>query len=374
MKPVYFDSFASMPTLPCVRSAMAETLGGHSANPHSTHTLGLEAAQSVDAVLEALADLYGGLPENYVLTSGATEANNLAIREGVRMVQRSRIVTTAVEHQCVLQSAYASAKAGASITVCPVEMDGSLAVSSLEAALKEGPALVSIMAANNEVGSLNDIAALAVVSHEANSLFHTDAAQITTHCEFNVEDLDVDLASFSAHKIGGPIGIGALYVGERAAAMGPLIAGGGQQEGRRSGTLSPLLCDGYAAALRTWKEQGEELRQKADKSVAIVCRVLADLLEDFPLLGPDLQGRHRANLAIRLGDNADYVFAHMFNRVCVSDGAACSSGAIRRSHVLDAIRLPMDAHMMRLSFHPHLERETVLRGANTVREALLAHG
>ena len=370
MKPIYFDAFASIPMLPAVRDAMQASLNSHLGNPHSEHVIGMEAARSVESAKDALAVLYGGNPSDYVLTSGATEANNFALREGWRRESRDQIIISAVEHKCVMESARRSGANGAKVDVCPVKIDGTVSVDNLSYMLSERTSLVSVMAANNEIGSLNTVGRLCASAHNIGAYFHTDAAQMTTHGDFNVDDTDVDFASFSSHKIGGPIGIGALYISPKVGALRSLIEGGSQQGGMRAGTLSPLLCSGYAVALAEWTVNGSAMRIAIDQSIGRISTILGEFTKPKNMFGPPLGKRHRANLAIRLQAEADIAFANLFGRVCVSNGAACSAGTIERSHVLNAIGAKSNEHLMRISVSPNLQDTDVRKGASALLEAL----
>lgn len=352
MTALYFDAFSTMPLLPEVKTAMCQGLEADVGNPHSHHLHGLIAARSIDRVRSSLAKCYGGHPDNYVLTSGATEANNFALRQGWQWGGRTGVIFSAIEHKCVIESARRAGEDGAQFRSIPVEPNGCVNLNAYAEMLKMGPSLVSIMAANNEIGTINDVEHLCCLAQAVGARFHTDAAQITTHDDFSVDLTGVDFASFSAHKLGGPIGIGALYISPIVSGLRPLTEGGGQQGGLRSGTLSPLLCEGYAAALDVWTERGAVLRKKNSELMGLLQNTLGEFAADERIFGPAFPIRHRANLALKVKGDPELILAQLFGGLSISDGATCSAGSIARSHVLDAIHAPRGEHLLRLSVNP----------------------
>ena len=263
--PVYLDHHATTPLDPRVLDAMLPYFTERFGNPHSAqHAHGWAAEQAVDAARAQVAALIGALPEEIVFTSGATEANNLAIRGAVRAGDRRHVVTCVTEHPCVLETCRALRGDGFDVTELPVRADGLIDLEEVRSALRPDTALVAIMTANHEIGVLQPLAEIAMLCRERGILLHTDAAQAAGQIPLDVAALGVDLMSLSAHKLYGPKGIGALYV-RRGVRLLPLFAGGGQERGLRPGTLPTALCVGFgqACALAQAELAGEAARVRA---------------------------------------------------------------------------------------------------------------
>jgi cysteine desulfurase len=306
-------------------------------NAASPHVLGHESAALVATGRRQLADLLGCSVGELVFTSGATEANNMALHAALSRGQR--LITSAVEHPAVLETARTFARERhIGLTVLPVSGDGRLAPEALEYALQDsGSDIVSIMAANNETGVLFDLEKIVAIAHAAGAIVHTDATQLVGRLPVNLSTLDVDLLSLSAHKFGGPQGIGALFI-RRGLQLGvsPLLHGGGQENGWRAGTLNVagIVGTGAAAAAAQANMAAEAAR----------VTVLRDMLEDslldlIPGARPNgCQGRRLPNVSSITfpGAPADAVLARMPD-VAASDGSACSSGSPLPSHVLLAM-------------------------------------
>jgi cysteine desulfurase len=341
-RPVYLDYQATTPTDPRVLEAMLPWFTEKFGNPHSTsHGFGREAADAVEAARAEVAALIGADAREIVFTSGATEANNLALKGAARFRRqhegRDHVVTLATEHKCVLESARALEAEGFSVTYLPVEADGLVRPESLEAALTERTALVSVMAAHNEIGVLQPVAALAERAHARGAWFHSDAAQAAGKIPLDVASMGIDLLSISGHKLYGPKGVGALYVRRRPRVrLLPLIDGGGQERGMRSGTLPTPLCIGLgrACALAAAEMEAEAAR----------LRVLRDrLLAGLSRKVPDL--RVNGSMAQRLAGNLNLGFPGLdavellaaCEGVALSTGSACSSAEVEPSYVLRAL-------------------------------------
>jgi cysteine desulfurase len=342
--PIYLDYQASTPLDRAVGDAMRPYLDGWVGNPHSDHAFGWPAASIVEDARTAVADLIGADSGEIVITSGATEANNLALRGLIHSAPRHRdhVVVTAIEHKCVLTSALSLQEHGFHIDVVPPEPNGIVDPGRIERALGDGTALVSVMLANNEIGTLQPIAEIAELCRARGIVAHTDAAQAVGKIPVDVLSLGVDLLSLSGHKIYGPQGIGALYISrECPVALHPLMLGGAQQDGRRAGTVPVMLCAGLAAAC---KIAGE--RMTADHAHALRLRTLfLDALRlEFPNLtvNGDLEKRLAGNLNIRLpGCDADSLLARLRGQLAASTGSACNSGLIEPSYVLLALGLTL---------------------------------
>ena len=341
-RPVYLDNQATTPCDPRVLAAMLPWFTEQYGNPHSAeHRMGQDAAAAVEAARAEVAALIGAEPREIVLTSGATEANNIAIKGAARHARRfgdprRRVVTVATEHKCVLESVADTAEDGFEPVVLPVGPDGRLDPAVLRAALAEPTLLVSVMAVNNETGVIQDIAALAAIARDAGALFHTDAAQAAGKIAIDVRG--IDLLSLSGHKLYGPKGVGALYVRRRPRVrLAPLFSGGGQERGLRSGTLPTPLVVGLGEACRLARG---EMAEEAARLTQLRDRLLAGLRRRVPELQVNGSLRHRipGNLNVTLPVPAlDLMRA--VPELCVSTGSACSSAAIEPSYVLRAIGL-----------------------------------
>ncbi len=332
---IYLDYQATTPLAPDVLAAMMPYLSGFIGNPHSIlHRAGRAAKAAVELARDQVSTALGVAPETIIFTSGATEANNLALRGVMELAPpgRRRLITVATEHRCVLDTALDLRARGHDVTVLPVQSDGLVDISQFQAALGVDVALVSVMAVNNEIGVIQPLSEIARLAHAAGALVHSDCAQAFTKIPLSVSDFD--LASFSGHKIYGPGGIGALYV-RSGVALRPQMTGGGQEAGLRSGTLSPALCAGMgAAAVRAAAPQAVPVRQLFDAALA----ALADCPVPWHLNG-STTARYFGNLNICFpGIDSARLIADV-RSVMLSTGAACAASAGRQSHVLAALGL-----------------------------------
>ncbi|MFH5927215.1 cysteine desulfurase family protein [Roseomonas xinghualingensis] len=346
-RPAYLDNQATTPVDPRVLAAMRPWWEANFANPASIeHAMGREAEVAVEEARAHVAAMIGAEAREVVFTSGATEANNLAIKGAARFAAgqgtgRRRIVTVATEHKCVLESVRDLAAEGFDPVALPVRPDGLLDLETLREALTVPTLLVSVMAVNNEIGVVQDIAALAATTHEAGALFHTDAAQAAGRIPLDVNAMGIDLLSLSAHKLYGPKGIGALYVRRRPRVrLAPLLSGGGQERGLRSGTLPAPLIIGFGEAARIARLESalDEGRIAGQRQ-----RFLTALEAGIPGLrvNGNRERRVAGNLNITLPGGVDaQAVMKAAPGVCVSTGSACSSASIEPSYVLRAIGLP----------------------------------
>ncbi len=336
---IYLDYQATTPLDPRVRAAMDGFLDRGGGNPHSaTHRYGWQAAQALDAARREVAALIGARPEEILFTSGATEANNLAILGHAAAVPGKRhIVTSAIEHPCVLGACRHLESQGYDLTLLPVDSEGLVGPEALEAALRPETALVSVMLANNEIGTVQPVAELAALCRARGITFHTDAAQAAGKIPVDVGALGVSLLSLSAHKMHGPMGVGALYL-RTGTALAPRSFGGGQERGLRPGTVPVWLAVGLGAAARIARQ---ELPAEAPATEALRDRLLAGLRARIPdlavngALGPRLPGN--LNLRCPGVHGEDWLIAA--EAVAASTGSACGSGSQEPSHVLQALGL-----------------------------------
>ena len=373
-RPVYLDNQATTPVDPRVLDAMLPWFTERFGNPHSAeHRMGSEAEDAVEAARAEIAALIGAEPRDIVLTSGATESNNIAIKGAARHTlavgtDRRRIVTVATEHKCVLESVADLRAEGFEPVVLPVESDGRLDPARLVEALATPTLLVSVMAVNNETGVVQDIPALAAIARTAGALFHTDAAQAAGKIPLNVDGLD--LLSLSGHKIYGPKGVGALYVRRRPRVrLAPLFSGGGQERGLRAGTLPTPLIVGLGVACRFAAAERE-----ADE--ARIAELRHRLLEGLTVpvqLNGSREHRIAGNLNLRFPAPALDMLARMPD-LCVSTGSACSSAAVEPSYVLRALGLDDAAaqNTLRIGLGRFTSRADVDFAAHALSEAARA--
>lgn len=313
-------------------------------NPAScTHRYGWDAQAGVEKARKQVAQLIGAKPEEIIFTSGATESDNLAIK-GASRTNRERgnhIVTLAIEHHAVLDSCRRLEKEGFDITYLPVSADGLLDLAELEKALTSRTILVSVMAANNEIGVIEPIREVGRLCRDRGILFHTDAVQGIGKIEIDVEAMNIDLLSISGHKIYGPKGVGALYVrrGEPRLKLTPIIDGGGHERGARSGTLNVPGIIGLGKACEICRE---EMPREPDR-----LRFLRDRLKDSILsqledvyINGSMEQRLPNNLNLSFGGVEAESFLMALNDVALSSGSACTSTTESPSYVLQALGLP----------------------------------
>ncbi|MCL5798794.1 MAG: cysteine desulfurase [Gammaproteobacteria bacterium] len=374
--PIYLDYAATTPVDPAVARAMGSCLTseGTFANPASvTHRPGRAARARVEDARARVAELLHADPEEIVFTSGATEANNLALTGVFRALrpERTRIVVSAIEHPSVLDTAHALAEEGADVVVVGVDPEGRVDPAVLEPLLDERTALCSVMHVNNELGTVQDIERLGALCRSRGVLFHTDAVQSAGKIPLDVHALAVDLLSLSAHKLYGPKGIGALYV-RRDLPVGlvPLIHGGGHERGRRSGTLATHQIVGMGEAYRLAVER---LSEDPPRVAALRDRLVE-------LLTADGLGRLNARGAERVSGIASLTFPgvvgetllYFLGDLAVSQGSACGAARGESSHVLKAIGLsPLEAHAtIRFSLGRETTEDEIARAAALVRAAV----
>ena len=322
-------------------------------NPHSAdHTLGWKSSLAVEQAAAQVASLIGADPDEIIFTSGATEANNMALLGLARRVRpissRRRFILSEIEHKCVLAAGRAiSAQHGLPVDHLPVDQEGRVLLASLENALNEDILAVSIMAANNEIGTIQDIQKISERARNAGAIFHCDAAQAPISMNLRGITEHVDMLSLSAHKMYGPKGIGVLYIRrELQDRLEPLIYGGGQQNGLRSGTVPTALCVGMGAAAELLSDDEAMqnralLRQRRDRFL----EKLSGLPWSTRLNGPTGASRHPGNANICFeGFFAQDILQVLQPHLAASTGSACTSGIPEPSHVLKAIGLsPEDA-------------------------------
>jgi cysteine desulfurase len=349
-RPVYLDNQSTTPLDPRVLDAMLPYFTEGFGNPHSeSHVYGKEAAAAVERAREDVARLIGADPREIVFTSGATEANNLALKGVAHFARahkqtgrepRDRVVTLATEHKCVLESAAALGREGFAVVSVLVEPNGLVSLDRLAEALDGRTLILSVMAAHNEIGVIQPLAEIGALCRSRGVLFHTDAAQAFGKIPLDVEAMKIDLMSISGHKIYAPKGIGALYVRRRPRVrLLPLFDGGGQERGLRSGTLPTPLCVGLGRATAIAREEmeaeGARLRGLRDRLQASLTRRVAGLR-----VNGDPEHRLPGNLNLSFpGLTAPELIAAC-STVAMSTGSACTSASVEPSYVLRALGLP----------------------------------
>jgi len=372
------DAQATTPPVPEVLAAMRPYLEEVHWNPHSAHRGGRRARAALEAARAEVAALLDAEPAEIVFTSGATEANNLALKGllAERSGPRQRLVTFATEHACVLETARHLARLGVPVSILPVTREGLPDMDAYQAALAEGDvALVSAMAVNNEVGAIWPIPALARLAHAAGALFHTDAAQAAGKIDCRLSPggglAGADLVSLSAHKMHGPKGIGALRV-PQGLRLAPLLDGGGQEAGLRSGTQAPALAAGFGAAARLAREELPARLAHARCLMTIALSLLAPV--PHRVNGPDPLGPARwpGNLSVRFpGLDSARIIARL-PEVALASGAACASGSGKPSHVLAALGLRAEEARatLRLGWHARSTEAEVRDGIGRLVETV----
>ena len=338
---VYLDYQASTPVCESALEKMHPFLNEEFANPHSSqHIAGIKSFQATERAKVEIADFINADPGEIIFTSGATEANNLALIGLCRAnSSRNRILISAIEHKCVIAPAEHLRSLGYKIDFIPVTSDGVIDMKRYEAMLGGDVKLVSIMAVNNEIGSIQPIRECASLAKSHGAIFHTDAAQSPVCLKLDVRDMNIDLASLSSHKMYGPKGIGALYASnELQSKMQPIIWGGGQQNGLRAGTLPTHLCVGFGAAAKYLHENRTQNIKAIKENRDYFWSELQKKLNSVHLIGPHLKNRHVGNLNIAFKQiDADTLLGMLQTNIAASTGSACTSGIIEPSHVLAAI-------------------------------------
>ena len=340
---IYFDHNATTPVDPAVMAAMTGALRDHFGNASSIHAFGQDAKAALDDARASVADLIGARSQEIVFTSGGTESDNLAIR-GVAEAQdtgkRRHLVATAIEHEAVLQTFKALARHGWTTTLLPVDRTGIIDPADAEAAITDETALVSVMHANNEIGTIQSIAEIAAIAHRRGALCHTDAVQTVGKLGVDVTHLGVDLLSLSAHKFNGPKGVGALWI-RRGARLVPSMTGGRQERNRRAGTenIPGIVGLGVAARLAHRKHAVE-----VERIAELRDRLESRILDSVPntLVNGDQSRRvaNTTNISFDRVEAESLLIALDLEGVAVSTGSACSSGTLEPSHVLRAMGLP----------------------------------
>ena len=338
--PIYLDYQATTALDPRVLKVMVPFLGEKFGNPHSVdHSYGWEAEAAVEVARNQVAALIGATDKDIVFTSGATESNNLAIK-GVGFAYhgtKNHIITVKTEHECVLACTRSLENMGFTVTYLDVDQKGMIDLDALKTAITEQTSIVSVMAVNNEIGVIQDLAAIGQICKERGIIFHTDAAQAVGKIPLDVDEMNIDVMSISGHKIYGPKGIGAIYVRPDTHII-PLFDGGGQEQGLRSGTLSPALCVGLGKACAV---AGTDMDKDWEHVGKLSQRLLGKLtvaLNSVKLNG-SVVSRYPGNLNFTFSGVKSDLLVSNLRDIAISTGSACSSAKHQPSYVLEAIGL-----------------------------------
>ncbi len=363
MREIYLDYNATTPVDPEVVKAMLPYLEKYFHNPSSLYKGSFKVRTDVESAREKVAKLINARPEEIVFTSGGSEADNMAIK-GVafsRSQKGKHIITSSIEHHAVLHTCQFLEKMGFEVTYLPVDRYGLVDPDDLKKAIRKDTILVSIMLANNEIGTIEPIKDLAQVAHEHDVLFHTDAVQAVGKIPVDVKDLGIDLLSMSAHKFYGPKGVGALYI-RKGIKISPLIHGGSQEKNRRAGTenVAGIIGMGKAAeiALEEMGEEERKIRPLRDKlEEGIVSRIPEVIVNGHP----ERSLYNTLNICVKYIEGESMLALLDAQGISASSGSACTSSSLEPSHVLLAIGIPHEiAHgSLRFSFGKHNTREDV---------------
>ena len=341
-KQIYLDHAATTPVREEVVEAMLPYFSENFGNPSSIYALGQDASDDVAAARETLANIIGAKPREIYFTSGGPEADNWAIKgfAHANAKKGKHIITSSIEHHAVLHTCQALEKEGFEVTYLPVDEHGLVSVEDFKAAIRPDTILATIMFANNEIGTIEPIAELAVAAHEAGVVFHTDAVQAFCHEPINVTEMGIDMLSASSHKIYGPKGVGMLYV-RKGIKIQNLLDGGQQESGKRGSTENVPGIIGFAKAAELANEESatEHAREQELRDYAI-----KRILDEIPSAKLNGSWEHRlannVNFSFEFIEGEGMLLQLAARGICVSSGSACTSGSLDPSHVLLAIGLP----------------------------------
>ncbi len=343
MQRVYLDHNATTPVHPTVVEAMTKVLREDFGNPSSVHHFGQRAKSVMDQARSSVASLIGADPSEVVFTSGGTESDNFAIRgaaEALDATRRRHLIATTIEHEAVLNTLKALARRGRPTTLLRVDGTGIVAPDALKEALTDDTAVVSVMHANNEIGTIQPILELARIAHDRGALFHTDAVQTAGKVTVDVKAFDVDLLSISAHKFYGPKGVGALWI-RRGLRLLPVLTGGKHERSRRAGTenVAGIVGMGVAATLAAAKidEEAKRISTLRDRLEEGVLRAVPGTIVNGAR-SPRVP--NTTNISFDRIEAESLLIALDLEGVAVSTGSACSSGTLEPSHVLKAMGFP----------------------------------
>ena len=371
---IYLDNAATTKTSPAAQQAMLDCMERFWGNPSSLHTPGQRAAEALAKARAEVAACIGASPREIYFTSGGSEADNQAILSAALLGKRkgkTHLISTAIEHHAVLHTLARLEKEGFSVTLLPVDESGIVKVSDVAAAIREDTALVTVMFANNEIGSIQPIQEIGALCREKKIPFHTDAVQAAGHLPIDMEKQNIDMLSMFGHKFHGPRGVGVLYV-RRGLPLLNLIEGGAQERGKRAGTENLPAIAGMAAAL---KEACDHLEENAKKEIVLRERLIEGLRKlPHRALNGDRERRLPGNVNFCFeGIEGESLLLLLDDKgIAASSGSACTSGSLDPSHVLLAIGRPHEvAHgSLRLTLSEETTREEIDQTIQAVTEVV----
>lgn len=342
MKRIYLDHNATTPVHPEVLEAMRPYFIDDFGNASSLHSYGRSARVAIERAREKIADIFQCSPLEIVFTSGGTESDNMAIK-GTAWAKRDigkHIITSTIEHHAVLETCYFLEKNGFEVTFLKPDSKGRVSLSNFKRAIRPDTILITIIHANNETGTIQDIAKMAEIAHQAGVLFHTDAVQSTGKIPYTVDELGVDMLSVSGHKLYGPKGVGLLYI-RRKTKIQQLSHGGSHENNQRAGTENISGIVGLAKAIEiAWRDMDKET-EKLRKLTSVFIEGVRNRIPDVTIIG-DQENRvpNTVNIAFRAVEGESMVLSLDLKGIAVSAGSACSSGASEPSHVILALGIP----------------------------------
>ncbi|MBE0364132.1 hypothetical protein PULV_a1698 [Pseudoalteromonas ulvae UL12] len=370
---IYLDTAASYPLLPEVKSTLYRAFEQEFANSASSHLLGELINKKIDDVREKLADSIGAYSSEIIFTSGATESNNIAFKSmllgGEISPEKKHIITTEIEHKCIFSICEYMKNQGYEITLIKPQKNGLICPNDIKKEIRPDTALVSVMHVNNELGTINPIGEIGDICVEKGVLFHSDAAQSYRKTEIDVDDMNVDIMSFSAHKIGGPKGIGAVYIRDlRHKMLLPVIHGAGQEQGIRGGTVAAPLIVGFGTAIEyfpKYYKNFEEMDYKGLLLKKLECERI-----NFQVNGTEKVLPHCISLSLP-EINVSVLLRENEQTICLAQGSACSSKEIEASHVLTSLGLTREQAQstFRISFPLDLTNENIDTIVTAIKKA-----
>mgnify|MGYP003109704713 CR=1 FL=1 len=373
-RPIYLDHNATTPVAPEVVEAMLPFLTADFGNPASVeHVYGNIAQEAVAQARKQVASSLGARDNEIIFTSGCTEANNIALLGAARArPDRKHLVASVIEHPAVLEPLAHLAKEGFEVSLVPVDADGKVDPCAIESAIRPDTGVVSVMGANNEVGTIQPIREIGAICAEQDVWFHSDLAQLMAHRAVDVVECGLHLASVSAHKAYGPKGVGALYVRSRSprVRIEPVMFGGGQERGLRAGTVPTHLVVGLGKALAVAQNLRDTDNQRLEKMQQMLVRIFRDEIAEFSING-DTEHRLPNNLSLSIAGVEPLALIHRLNSVAsFSASSACATGKVETSHVLQAMF--GDSERARGAFRISPGRYTTEAELETFADALIA--
>ncbi|MDD6057204.1 MAG: cysteine desulfurase NifS [Clostridiales bacterium] len=371
---IYLDNAATTQVYPEILDAMLPYFTEQYGNASAVYSFAAGSKQAVDEARRNVAELIGAKPEEIYFTAGGSESDNWAIKATAEAyaAKGKHIITSSIEHHAVLHTCAYLEKKGYEVTYVDVDEQGRLKLDELEAAIRPDTILISIMAANNEIGTIEPIREIGRIAHEHGVLFHTDAVQAFGHIPLNVDELGIDMLSASGHKLNGPKGVGVLYI-RKGVKILSLIHGGAQERKRRAGTLN---VPGIVGMGKAAKLAGDHMEQRAAKESELRDYLIERVLKEIPYT------RLNGDKTERLPNNASFCFRFIEGEsmlilldqagICASSGSACTSGSLDPSHVLLAIGLPHEiAHgSLRLSLSEKNTKEEIDQTVEILKETI----